>query len=85
MVHTRPAIYRGETKKKSHKATRESLLKDLDNPRQEYWPGLPPPRHRSEDVTMDNPTVRNFLASGKRYPKFAFMPNGDRVFMYFTK
>jgi hypothetical protein len=84
MVRRKPkAIFRGDTNKKSHIATKATLQYDLHHPDQEWWPGLPPARHRSKHITLDTPGVREFLSSGKRYPKYAFSKDGKKkVFIF---
>jgi len=84
MVRHKPkAIFRGQTNKKSHVATKKTLAYDLNHPDQEWWPGLPPARHRSKYITLATPGVREFLSKGNRYPKYAFSRDGKKkVFIF---
>ena len=84
MVRLKPkAVYKGNTRNKDENMTHKDLIAAATDPRQEYWSGLPPARHRDKRLTLDTPGVREFLASGKRYPKYAFGRGGKRIYMFF--
>ena len=89
----KPPVHLGNSLKKngikSSGAIKGSdIIRINTDPRQEYWSGMPPKRHH-EPGWDTIPAVREYLKSGKRFPKYVFPragPNlGRRVFLYYTK
>jgi len=58
------------------------IAKAIADPRQEFWPGMPPAKHRSK-AFADTPGVKAFLKTGNKYAKYAFNPDGSRIYLYF--
>jgi len=58
--------------------------KAIADPRQEFWPGMPPAKHRTKGFAK-HPGVKAFLKTGNRYAKYAFNPDGSRIYLYFSE
>jgi len=52
------------------------------DPRQEFWDYLPLKKHMVQGFAS-LPGVAEYLASGKRLPKYAFGKDGSRVFLFY--
>ena len=79
---TRKPLFKGATKSRSDTMSIVEVAKAIADPRQEFWPGIPPAKHRSSGFAKD-PKVRAFLKTGNRYAKYAFNPDGSRIYLYF--
>jgi hypothetical protein len=76
-------IFRGDTKNASHKLDKKGMIALNRDPRQEFWDYLPLKKHMVEGFAS-LPYVGEYLASGKRLPKYAFEKDGSRVFLFYT-
>ena len=74
------AKYKGAVGRKVR--TVSELREILNDPRQEFWKGLPPPRHR-ELGFVDLPGVAETASKGG-FAKFVFNPNGSKTYIYYA-
>ena len=77
------SIFRGNTKNASHNLDKQGMIALTKDPRQEFWDYLPLKKHMVEGFAS-LPYVAEYLASGKRLPKYAFEKDGSRVFLFYT-
>ncbi len=69
------AKYIGNTKKAGARIKGASAaIKIATDRRQEFWPGVPPKKHRSASFPV---------SKFSRYPKYVFNKDGQRVFIYY--
>lgn len=70
------AKYIGSKKKKGAVIKGVSAaIKIANDPRQKFWPGVPPKKHRSASFPV---------SKSSRYPKYVFNKDGRRVFIYYA-
>ena len=75
------AKYKGPVGKKVKKYAQ---VRDIFNdPRQAFWSGLPPARHR-EPGFESLPGVAERARAG-RFAKYVFHPNGSKTYIYYAK
>ena len=74
--------FKGNTKNPNDKLSRNVVSKLLKDPRQEFWDDLPPKKHCTHEFRTA-PGVREYLDSGKKFAKFAFNPNGSKVYLFY--
>ena len=79
----RKPIFRGDTKNESHKMGAKEWKASSRHPRQEFWDYLPLKKHMAKGFAA-LPSVREYLHSGKRLPKYAFEADGTRVFLFYS-
>lgn len=75
------AKYKGPVGKKIK--TKAEARKIFNDPRQAFWPGLPPARHR-EPGFESLPGVAEKAKAGL-FAKYVFHPNGSKTYIYYAK
>lgn len=77
-AHRKP-LYVGNKSGKKYNVKRSEVYGIYNDPRQEFWPGLPPKRHRV--AGFENlPGVHS-----KRFPKYVFDSNGRRTYIFWVQ
>jgi len=74
------AKYKGAVGRKVK--TVSEARKIFNDPRQEFWKGLPPPRHRKLGFA-ELPGVAETASKGG-FAKFVFNPNGSKTYIYYA-
>lgn len=80
-AHASAATFKGAHGKKiKNQAAARKIFSD---PRQQFWPGLPPRKHRAPGFEK-LPGV-NVVAFSGGFAKYSFNPDGSKTYIYYEK